>query len=284
MKSRYQFSLLRYVYDPLTEEFINVGVVLYSSDTRFLHAIFSNRYGRISKMFRRIDGAAYRTTLAHIEQKLTAAGQDIERGLLFSDSQGGLDKILSKILPPDDSAMRFVFGGVGVTEDTRKTLESLFERYVARYEHPTEFVHRDENDVWRVFQTPLKAKRVYSKLVTKTITAPNYEYQFERSWRNGVWHMLEPVSFDLSDERSILEKASRWVGRTTSLSDSAEPFKLFLLLGEPANPNLREAFHKATNLLAKIPGEKELIREREAEQFADTIEQEFENHELETTG
>jgi hypothetical protein len=90
--------------------------------------------------------------------------------------------------------------------------------------------------------------------------------------------LFEPVSFDLSDERSILEKASRWVGRTMSLSDSLEPFKLYLLLGEPVDPRLSDAFHRARNLLTKIPGQREIVRERDAEQFAEEIEQEFQTH------
>lgn len=282
MKAKFHFSLLRYVYDPLTQEFVNIGVVLYSPEIRFLRAAFTSRYGRISKMFGRIDGASFRATVSYIEQKVSYMSDQIERGLLFRDPKEGLDVILSEVLPPDDTSIRFAFGGVGLTEDAARTLDELLERYVTRYESPSEYAHRDENDVWKVFQAPLRMKRVYSQLVAKTIAAPNYEYKFERCWKNGIWHLFEPVSFDLSDERSILEKASRWVGRTTSLSDSTEPFKLFLLLGEPADSKLSGAFHRATNLLAKIPGQREIVRERDAEQFAEEIEQEFQQHRTET--
>jgi hypothetical protein len=279
MKEKFYFSLLRYVYDPLTQEFVNIGVVLYSPGSRFLRATFTSRYGRISRMFGRIDGASFRATVGYIERKVSETNERISRGLLFSDPKESLETILSEVLPPDDTAIRFVFGGLGMTEDPVGSLDELFQRYVARYENPSEYARRDENDVWKVFQEPLRAKRVYSQIVAKTITAPNYEYQFERSWKNGKWNLFEPVSFDLSDERSILEKASRWVGRTMSLSDSAEPFKLFLLLGEPADPKLGDAFHRARNLLvAKIPGDREIVRERDAEQFAEEIEQEFESH------
>jgi hypothetical protein len=186
-------------------------------------------------------------------------------------------------MPPDDTAIRFVFGGVGITDSPASSLEELFERYVTRYENPTENARRDENDVWKVFQEPLRSKEVFPHFGPKTITAPGYEYEFERSWKNGIWHLFEPVSFDLADERSILEKASRWVGRTMSLSDSAEPFKLFLLLGEPSDPQLGTAFQRATTLLTKkIAGQSELVRERDAEQFAEEVEQEFQNHLLES--
>jgi hypothetical protein len=278
MKKKFYFSLLRYVYDPLTQEFVNIGVVVYSPANSFLRATFTSRYGRISRMFGRIDGASFRSTVSYIERKLTDVNERMTQGLLFRDPKESLDSILNEVLPPDDTAIRFAFGGVGMTEDLPQTLDELFRRYVVRYENPSEFAHRDENDVWKVFQEPLRVKRVYSQFVSKKITALNYEYEFERSWKNGIWHLFEPVSFDLSDERSILEKASRWVGRTMSLSDSLEPFKLYLLLGEPVDPRLSDAFHRARNLLTKIPGQREIVRERDAEQFAEEIEQEFQTH------
>ena len=55
----YEFSVLRYTYDPLTQEFINVGVVVHSPNARFLKARVNTNYGRASKVFRRIDGARY---------------------------------------------------------------------------------------------------------------------------------------------------------------------------------------------------------------------------------
>jgi hypothetical protein len=283
MKEKFYFSLLRYVYDPLTQEFVNIGVVLYSPSQSFLRATFTARYSRISKMFGRIDGASFRATTGYIERRVSEVSAKMERGLLFQDPKESLQSILNEVMPPDDTAIRFVFGGVGITESPAQSLAELFGRYVTRYENPSEIARRDENDVWRVFQEPLRTKDVFPHLEPKVIAAPNYEYEFERSWKNGKWHLFEPVSFDLADAGSIREKASRWVGRATSLSDSLEPFKLILLLGEPADPKLADAFLKARNLLAaKIPVESQLVRERDAEQFAEEIEQEFQNHLLES--
>ena len=36
---------------------------------------------------------------------------------------------------------------------------------------------------------------------------------FEYARQNSVWQLYEPVSFDLMEARSIVEKASRWLGR-----------------------------------------------------------------------
>lgn len=283
MKATFHFSLLRYVYDPLTQEFVNIGVVVYSPEHAFLRASFTTRYSRISKMFGPIEGPSFRALSRFIETQISILNEKICRGLLFQDAKKDLQAILGEILPSDDGAIRFAVGGVGITEDPAKSLDILFQRYVSRYENPNDATRRNEDDVWKSFQESLKAKRVYSHLVPKKITAPDYEYQFERSWKNGIWHVFEPVSFDMADESSILEKASKWVGRSSSLSDSPEQFKLILLLGSPTDPRLMGAFQRAQNLLrAKITGERELVQEKDAEQFAEQVEAEFRQHELES--
>jgi hypothetical protein len=90
--------------------------------------------------------------------------------------------------------------------------------------------------------------------------------------------MYEPVSFDLLDSSSILDKANRWLGRATSLADSPEAFKLFLLLGEPQDERLQDAFRKARNILKSMPGQTELVGERDAEEFSEEIETELKQH------
>ena len=281
MKSTFTFSLMRYVYDPLSQEFVNIGVVVYSPEHAFLRATFTPRYRRVSRMFGHIDGASFRGLGRYIENQISILSAEISKGLLFQDSKRDLQSILGEILPMDEGAIRFVSGGVGVTEDPVKSLDTLYQRYVARYENPGDTVRRDEDDVWKSFQEPLRTKQVYEHLVPKRIAASDYEYQFERSWKNGKWNVFEPVSFDLADESAILEKASRWVGRSTSLSDSPEPFKLIFLLGKPTDQRLMPAFQKAQNLLStKIPVDRELFQEDDAANFADQLEEEFRQHEL----
>ncbi|MGO9273834.1 MAG: DUF3037 domain-containing protein [Terriglobia bacterium] len=60
MKIPYTFSVLRYVHDPVTTEFVNVGVALYAPDAKYLSAICTPHYARLSdrlsEMFGRVDG------------------------------------------------------------------------------------------------------------------------------------------------------------------------------------------------------------------------------------
>lgn len=108
--------------------------------------------------------------------------------------------------------------------------------------------------------------------------AANYDYEFQHAWKNAIWHVYEPVSFDLVDAGSILDKANRWVGRATSLRDNSESFKIHVLLGEPQDGQLQTTFTKAQNILNSMPGPKEFIRESEADPFAEELERELNIH------
>jgi len=80
------------------------------------------------------------------------------------------------------------------------------------------------------------------KLSSKRIETEDYQYEFRFGWQNSIWHLDEPVSFDLLDPNSIREKAVRWYGRSGRASRSPEKFKIHFLLGEPRQPGHRKHF------------------------------------------
>ena len=276
MKATYSFSVLRYVHDPVTKEFVNVGVAIYSAGDNFLKVMCTDNYGRITRMFARIDGERYRQLIRYIENEINSIGYELPSTLPFEPGLA-IEALLAKVLPRDDSAFQFSPAGVGLTNNLEKTLSELFERYVEQYLAIGESARRSDDEVWRVFRAPLERRDLASKLLPKTIITPNYEYEFQHSWKNRSWHVCEPVSFDLVEASSILEKANRWVGRATTLSESGEEFKIHVLLGEPQDETLRSAFIKAQNILKKMPTATEFVHEREAEAFADQLKNEMDH-------
>jgi len=275
-KTPYSFSVLRYVHDPVSQEFANIGVAFFSSQARYLDAICLTNYGRISEIFGAIDGNRFRQATRYIQDKVQRIGRELSDSLFFEPS-ATIETLLSRVLPPDDSAFQFSPAGVGVSADLNETLRELFSRFVDKYSSP-ELIRRDEEEVWRVYREPLEKRHVTHYLRPKKIIAPNYEYQFQHSWKNEVHHLYEPVSFDLVESNSILDKANRWVGRATSLADSNEKFRLHLLLGEPQGSSLKSTFTKARNILHKMPGNPEQIMESEAEGFAEDLAREIRTH------
>jgi hypothetical protein len=278
VRTPYTFSILRYVHDPVTQEFINIGVAVYSREAGFLRAVCTTHYARITRMFTKIDGNRFRQLTRYIQEQVSSIGESLPTELPF-ETGGAIESLLARVLPADDSSVQFSRPGAGLSQDLEKTTAELFERYVERYSLTSESSRRDDEDIWRSFREPLERRHITAHLAPKRIVAPNYEYEFQRAWKNGVWHVYEPVSFDMLDGGSIVEKANRWVGRATSLNDSLDSFQIHLLLGEPQDTRLQETFVKAQNILRKMPGRCELIRESEAEAFAEEFEKEIQQHE-----
>jgi hypothetical protein len=277
MKIAYTFSVLRYVHDPVTNEFVNIGVALYSKEAKYLQAICAPNYARITRMFTKIDGDRFRQMTRYIQGQIRALGERLSTELPFENT-GTLETILAKVLPPDDSSFQFSPVGGGLTSNPEKALGELYERCVEQYATAADSPRRDDDEVWRVFREPLERRNITAVLGPKRIIAQSYDYEFQHSWKNEVWHACEPVSFDMVEASSMLEKANRWVGRATSLLDSNEKFVIHMLLGEPQDGQLQTAFIKAQNILNKMPGNKEFIRESEAEHFAAELAREIKNY------
>lgn len=269
MKTQYTFTVLRYVHDITTGEFVNVGVALYAREANYLGAICTPRYGRISKVFGDINAEHFRSLMRFIQARFEEHALELHQTPLpFISTPKNVVEIAQSILPPDDSSLQWSEPGGGFTDDPGATLESLYDRMVQRYEHRTKLSSREDEDIWRNFKRELETRHVLVHLKPKRIVARDYEYEFEHARRNGRWNMYEPISFDLLHAETILDKANRWLGRGVNLKDAPEEFKLYLLLGEPQDERLRPAFVKAKNILHKMPVEKEFVAEHEAEDFS----------------
>lgn len=278
MKIPYSFTVLRYIHDIVSGEFINVGVVLYAPKARFLSAICTPRYGRISKMFSNVAGDHFKNVTRYIQSKLDEEGERLSTELPFDKLPASVMDFTGRVLPVNDSSLQFSPEGYGVTANAQETLEQIYSRYVEKYYERPEKQSRSDEDIWKVYKKPLEEKRILANLVSHQISGLNYDYEFKYCWKNEQWRIQEPVSFDLVEASSITDKANAWLGRITSLADGGEPFKLNVLIGSPQDERLKSAFVKAQNILHKMPCEHEFIKEDEAEGFAEDLKKEIEAH------
>ena len=276
MKTPYSFSVLRYVHDVATGEFVNVGVVLYAPGARFLSAKFTSRYSHITKVFSNVDGHHLKRVVQSLEANLIRAGESVHTRSMF-DKQESVENVAAGILPPDDSSLQFSPQGYGITENPQEALKQLFDRFVQKYYAKAEKCGRTDEEVWQTFRKPLKEKHIIQSLMPKQITGKNYEHNFKHCWKNEKWHIYEPISFDLVSKNEIVEKANVWLGRVTSLADGGGPFKLNILLGAPQSGTLKQEFIKAQNIMYKIPNKPSFIQENEAESLAEHLKKEMGN-------
>lgn len=273
MSTAYTFTIIRYVHDKVTGEFVNVGVVLHSPTTGFLRAKCTTAAVRLRRMFGRVDSEHIRSFLHYIERRAISFDQDTGAVLVFPDSKETAATYAERILPPDDSSLQLSPVAGGVTNDPAHELHSIFERYVERYTQMKPRTTRHDEDVLPVFRRPLEERRLVTYLRPKVIESPDYEHEFPLAWQNGIWNTCDAVSFDLQESSDILEKANKWLGRAKNLFESTEKFRLVLLIGEPRRSELVETSMTAERIIRKAEGgEVILIREREAQRLADMIE------------
>jgi len=277
-KTNYSTITLRYVHDVVTGEFANIGVVVYAPDERFLEARFATSYERLNAIFLKIDHLHFRALMRYMTNRFEELGAEVRDGLHVQPVTA-LSEVVKQVLPPDDSSLQWSQQGGGITDDPSRVLGDLYKRMVERFVSGATQVSRTDEEIAKPFRA--KLGRAATKLAEKTIETKDYRYDFNLAWKNDIWHLYEPVSFDLIDPNSIREKANRWLGRGVALNDARERFKIHFLLGEPRQPGTTEAFQNALHLLQKIPGQKELVRENEVQGFAERVAEEIVSHDAE---
>ncbi len=278
--TKYSYTVLRYVHDTMTGEFVNVGVALHAPDAGYLSAICRTTYRRVSAAFPGLKGEHFRAVLRHVQARFEDMGERLsaEAKATATNSPSLLD-IARSVLPADDSSFQWGPVCVGLAADPSQKLEALFDRMVMRYDEqaPTR-ARRTDDDVWRNFKRDLEQRRLLRYFEPKTISVQDDEVHFEHAWKNSVWHCVEPVSFDLAAAETIKDKAHKLLGQITSVHESAERFRLYMLVARPDDDALLPAFESALSILQKMPCDKEIIQEDDHVALADKLEIEVDVH------
>jgi len=273
----YSYSVLRYVHDITTGEFINVGVAIYAPEARFASAMCRNTIGRLSKVFPGIKTAHFRSLMRHIQDCFDQLGERLSSELPLEPADSVVT-LAHRILPADDSSLQWSPPGAGRAENPAEVLEKLYERFVMLYDDRATHQRRTEDDVWRQFKKTLQSNQLMRYFEPARITVQDDEIEFRYAWQNGVLHCLEPISFDLSSRDSIRDKAHRWLGRATSIKDSNEKFRLYFLVGQPQEAELKEAYDSALSILRKIPVDTEIFNEQQTDDLSTLLKKEVAEH------
>ncbi|MES2570290.1 MAG: DUF3037 domain-containing protein [Verrucomicrobiota bacterium] len=264
-QTTYHYSILRYVHDVRTEEFINVGVLFHVPESGVLKLRTIQRTDRLSGTFPGVETEEVLHSLKRLSREF-GARHELAR-------QTAIESIRRAVLPEDDSSFQWASAGGGLCDDASKALESVYQRYVGRYERKNVRHVRSDADVWNVLRAELSHKHVLGCLHSAKITTPLRPYHFEHAWQNYQLHALKPFSLDATDRNKIAEKASQWVGIMHDLSRSKDQFQLHLVIGAPQQSRLQDAFASARDLLKKCAQDTAAIVHDETDipQLADQI-------------
>ena len=267
MKYKYTFSVLHYVHDVVSGEFVNIGLLFHCPEAGVVNLQFERRYSRISKFFGDSAGAEVANVVAGIASRLD---ETVGRTRMFP-AKDALE-LANHLLASDSSSLQFSELRGGVCLDAEATARSLFERYVEKYVFTSTRPTRSDDDVLNTFKKALRERELVGQIRPRLIATKDYKHEFPLAWKNGIWHTAEAVSLDLISPDAIVDKANRWLGRGTNLREG-EAFKLHFLIGAPSStsPTVHEAFAHALRIMEKVPVDHELHREPDAASFADAV-------------
>ncbi len=277
-KEPYSYVVLRYIHDILTGEFVNVGLVMVVPGRPLILTKARKTFGRIKNVFPDLDSESYKRAIEAIERGMKVVNSGLKSEGMFKSEKtaGDYGRIA---LPLDDSSLQWSPVGAGLTADPQRTFDQLYQRFVARYDRASERRRSDE-DVWRPVEAKLKEQGVQVELEPKRIHGNTDSVEFRHAWKNGRWHVYEPLSFDLSDADKIKDKARRWLGHLSAVKLGAkEDVQVHFIVGRPQNASLVPAYSTALEILQQVPFQNDVFEEDQLNEFVNQIEDEVRQHE-----
>lgn len=269
----FEYQIIRYLHDRTTGEFVNVGIVLYEPDSRFLNTKVLSRFSRISNFFEEFNGYFLLSTLKHFQKVIQSVNVDL---LFFNSSElkptsdrFGLADITNKILIPDDSALFLSESKKALDLDPQKALNDLYDRLVDKYAaDPNKEIHTDAYAWNKVYKSHFDKLGITKQLKDHTVKTDNDQIKFDKAWKNGVWNCYQSLSFDLKKDDAIKNKVYKWSGIIKELETSKEKMNLYFLTTSPKTNDQLNSFIKDTLSQADDSIKVTIVTEDEAEQFA----------------
>jgi hypothetical protein len=275
-REAYSYTVLRYVHDVMTGEFVNVGVVLHA--TGELKSKFRTTHGRVANIFPGLDEKAFKDALRAVSNAVADLAKKESTAGLFQTKPDAL-KLARKVMVSDDSSFQWSPPGSGVTRDLEATVLQLYDRFVMRHDKRSADARRVDADVWKPVREKLEELNVLDKFGTQTFHGSLDDITFKHAWKNGIWHAIEPVSLDLSDEDAIKGKAHKLRGHLDSVAQGLlEQFSLNVVIGKPSNPDLFGAYQAAKKILENSDVVPHVYEEDAVDELAEKLADEIKAH------
>jgi hypothetical protein len=275
-RETYTYTVLRYVHDVMTGEFVNVGVVLHA--TTGLRSKFRSTSGRVSSIFPTLDEKAFKRALRAVRSAIEQLAKS-ERSAGLLEASPDAIAFAHRALVGDDSSFQWSPSGSGVTRDAAATLDQLYNRFVMR--HEKHVIHRrDDADVWKPIREQLEEMKIADRFREHTFRGSVEEITLEHAWKNGKWHAIQAYSLDLADAEEVKKKAHRIRGHLDSASDGLTgEVDLNLVIGQPSNPKVFDAYNVALRILEKAAVNPTIVDETNARDLVARLADEIHAHE-----
>jgi len=282
-KIKYQYQLLRYKHDRVTDEFVNVGLVIYSAEQHYLKCQVISKYTRVSSFFNhKSDSSSLTKALKQLEVSINQTGAELQSLFRPEPSFVSITEITSHILPKDDNALYFTEEQSGLDYNLDGAFHDLYQRFIDYYTIPKNIQKiTSDKDVWsKYYKRYFDSLGISGKLKEHKVVTNTDKFTFEKSWKNGNWHCFQTLALSSNDLNKVKDKLYKWSGILDNLEEVQEPLDLFFLTTQGGQE--QEIHHFIDFNIKRHQTDKlriTLVTEGEAEAFAKQLQQEIVKHE-----
>ncbi len=207
-----KYSIIRFQPYPETEEFANIGIVLYATASKRLEfrLLDSKQHTRITHFF---DDPVCKDVFVQTSKIIRA---EIERIKKFLDGvpRGGVD-LYAELIRCREDIIRFSNSRVLFCTDPVATVDKLFEHYIHR-----SFIHEPghEEKMKKQLRELLDSRNLGKKYREDTIGEPDkYEVRFPFVCKNTKQTVIKPIHFKQEKPSLLIDHGLSWLAKVQQL-------------------------------------------------------------------
>lgn len=270
-KHRYTYVVLRYQHSAFSGERLNAGVMVTCVDPLFVRIKVRKNWKRFAAAYASFDRHSVKQDFDYLASAAIRFERELNETPLLPCHAVSAAKVLEEMFGPSEGSIVWSREGTGTCTDLEAELEMLFNEFVSRFDAVAEDSRRDDDDVFQALTRELQGTEVMGQMTEHVIRSDKGDVRFKRAFKNGIWHCVQPLSFDLTNDEYIHQKAARWAGNMMAASETDEFFRPYFLLGAPSSAGHERAFRAADALLRSSPGNPIVVREDQSNVVADQL-------------
>lgn len=269
-KHGYTFIVLKYQHSAFAGECLNASILLVSPSAHYVAVKTRKSWKRFHDAYPDFDRQAVKSDFAQVARSLEKTGRSwLEQNLLSTSFRAS--KLVGATIGAPEGSIIWQKEGSGVTSDPAAELEMLFHRLIGRFENEDNHPRRSDEDVFKSISETLSEAEIIGQMTEHTVHSSRGAVRFKRAFKNGIWHCVQPLSFDLGTREGIDRKAARWAGHLLQAQEAQETFKPYFILGKPSTRSHQGAFSEARSLLDASPCNPVVVLEENADEISDRI-------------
>lgn len=246
-----RYSIIRFLPYAETEEFANVGVVMFAPTARYFDFQLSNKWRRLGSFFDTLDRRVFAEGTRAFREELERTRELASGGMA---GQVPAQRVFEDLVRPREALFRFSAVRAVMTDQPEAKLAALFDYYVqhdfATPEYHEALIERAVRGVLRREGLGERFKR--AKLGTGDL---QFSVPFAELDDAGRAHrVIKPLHLAYDDPVRILDHGNQWLGRLRHLERvHALPEAMLLAVKEPPpHTNRHEAFDEVRRDLENL--------------------------------